>query len=285
MWAVDHLYWPRPMLECLTVLTVAACNTTGAAVGSCVLQLPLRRPAAVAKQAATLQALTGGRFVLGVGIGSHPGEYAACGEPFEGRGTALNRAIDGVRAAWGTGAGDVPSHYRQLPAPAPVPIWIGGSSPAARRRAARTGDGWIPMFMDADDYGAQLDLLWHDAEAAGRSPDQLVPAVVVFVHVGRRGEAADEARRRGCRWLSSLYALPPKAFARHLVCGSAAHCAAQVDRYRRAGAHHVAVMVAGDRAAEQFCDLAEALGLGGPPGRGAALSQVPQGQRRQLVEV
>ena len=71
LWAVDHLFWPHPMGESLTTLAVAAVATSRPTLGTCVLQLPLRRPAAVAKQATALQLLSGGRFVLGLGVGIH----------------------------------------------------------------------------------------------------------------------------------------------------------------------------------------------------------------------
>src|SRR6185437_5714934 len=144
LWAVDHLFWPSPMLECLTTLTVAATATRTATLGTCVLQLPLRRPAAVAKQAAALQLLSGGRFVLGVGAGSHPGEYEMAGVDFGDRGRQMDVGIAEVRAAWAS-AGEPDVDYRQEPAPAPVPLWVGGSSDAARRRAARAADGWVPL--------------------------------------------------------------------------------------------------------------------------------------------
>ena len=76
LWVVDHLYWPHPINECLTTLAIGAGATRRPTLGSCILQLPLRHPAAVAKQATALQHLSGGRFILGVGVGSHPAEYA-----------------------------------------------------------------------------------------------------------------------------------------------------------------------------------------------------------------
>lgn len=143
LWAIDHLFWGGPVLECLATLAVAATSTSRVPIGSCVLQLPLRSPPAVAKQAATIQYLSGGRFVLGVGVGSHPGEFEAAGVEFTEHGGAMDAGIAAVRAAWATGW-DEDLTYCQRPAPIPVPIWIGGSSPAARRRAARWGTGGSP---------------------------------------------------------------------------------------------------------------------------------------------
>jgi len=242
------------MLECLTTLTVAATATTTATVGSCVLQLPMRQPAAVAKQAAAIQLLSGGRFILGVGAGSHPAEYDMAGADFATRGRRLDDGIAALRRAWDT-AGDPTLAYRQEPGPAPVPVWVGGSSDAARRRAATSADGWVPMFIGPDHLRTSIEQLRHDTDAAGRSPEAVTAAVVVMVAVGDDPAVAD----RGAGWLGSLYGLPPKAFHRHLVAGPAAHCAEQVQRFFDAGADHVVAMVADDRAVDHFAELAGAL--------------------------
>jgi alkanesulfonate monooxygenase SsuD/methylene tetrahydromethanopterin reductase-like flavin-dependent oxidoreductase (luciferase family) len=265
LWACDHLYWSGPAMECLTAVTVAATATRRVPVGSCVLQLPLRSAPVLAKQASTLQILSGGRFVLGVGVGSHPGEYEAAGVDFATRGQAMDAALGGLRVAWATavGGGDHTSEagYRQLPASDPVPIWIGGSSTAALRRAAREGDGWIPMFLDAEAYGERLAHLRALAEAHGRPTDSVLPAVVVFLRTGDEAGTASSSRaaEQGCAWLSSLYRLPPKAFARHLLAGTAERCATGVGAYLEAGAQHVAVMVADDDPLPHLAAVLEAL--------------------------
>ncbi len=245
LWAVDHLFWPHPLNECLTTLAVAAGATERLTVGSCILQLPLRRPEAVAKQVTSLQHLSDGRFVLGVGVGSHADEYARAGVDFHRRGRLMDAGIATLRQAWGSA--DDPAGYRQLPGSPRVPLWIGGASAAARRRAAAVGDGWVPLFLTPDEYGAALRALRDETRAAGRHPDAVVPAVVVFVHVG-----PDGAHQRGSHWLSGLYGLPAKAFHRHLVAGPAEACAAGLTRFADAGARHIVVMVAGTGAVEHF---------------------------------
>lgn len=259
LWVVDHLFWCTPMLECLSTLAVAATATSRALLGTCVLQLPLRRPAAVAKQAATLQLLSGNRMVLGVGVGSHLGEYRAAGGEFATRGRDLDGGIDQLRRCWAGTAGDG-DRYRQEPVPEPVPVWVGGSSPAALERAALRGDGWVPLFLGPDDYRAGLGRLRGLATGAGRDAARLVASVVVPVSLGADAEAAAD---RGARWLGNLYGLPPRAFARHLVAGDARRCADRLRRYRDAGAEHLVVMVADDRPVEQFAELASTL-IGSP---------------------
>ncbi|HTZ09014.1 MAG TPA: LLM class flavin-dependent oxidoreductase, partial [Acidimicrobiales bacterium] len=184
---------------------------------------------------------------LGVGAGSHRGEYDAAGADFSTRGRQLDDGIDALRRAWARTEGP----YALAPGARPVPVWIGGSSEAALRRAARRGDGWFPLFLGPDDYGAAMDRLDKEAERAGRDPAAVARAIVVFAAVG-----AHEPGERGLAWMGSLYGLPPSSFARHLVAGDAAHCARVVGRFVEAGADHVAVFVTADDPSVQFEDLA-----------------------------
>jgi alkanesulfonate monooxygenase SsuD/methylene tetrahydromethanopterin reductase-like flavin-dependent oxidoreductase (luciferase family) len=248
LWACDHVYWHGPALEALSALGVAAAATRRAAVGTCILQLPLRHAPSVAKEAAALAHLSGGRLVLGVGVGTHPGEYAAAGVDFSGRGRRLDEGIDTLRRAWTV---DPDQRYAQLPAPGPIPVWVGGSSEAALRRAARRGDGWIPLFVPPAEYAAALGRLDKEAERAGRDPDAVARATVAFVSVG-----GDHAGERGLSWMASLYGLPARSFERHLVVGDARRCARALARFTEAGAQHVAVFVTSDDPLVQFEDLA-----------------------------
>jgi alkanesulfonate monooxygenase SsuD/methylene tetrahydromethanopterin reductase-like flavin-dependent oxidoreductase (luciferase family) len=251
---VDHLFWPHPINESLTTLAIAAAATRRPTLGTCVLQLPLRHPAAVAKQATALQLLSGGRFVLGLGVGSHEAEYHEAGVDYHRRGRLMDEGIAAMRAAWAGVGSSVPPHYHQEPASPPVPIWIGGSSVAARRRAATVGDGWVPLFLPVDDYEAALRELRRETEEAGRPADAVEPAVVVFARVGRDGEAQDQ----GARWLSDLYGIPARAFDRHLVAGTSEACAERLVQFVEAGARHLVVMVAGPGAVGQFAYLRSA---------------------------
>ncbi len=250
MWAVDHLYWPHPIAEAFTTLTVAAVSTSRPLLGTCVLQLPLRPPSAVAKQATALQLLSGGRFVLGMGVGIHETEYVRAGVDYRRRGRIMDEGVAGLRRAW-AGPAACRTDYVQEPASKPVPLWFGGASAAARRRAAAVGDGWIPLFLAPDEYGAALAALRRETVEAGRDPEAVQAGVVVFACVGDD----DQAPVRGAQWLSELYRLPPKAFQRHLVAGPPESCATALGRYADAGARHILVMVAGSPAVEHFAQL------------------------------
>jgi alkanesulfonate monooxygenase SsuD/methylene tetrahydromethanopterin reductase-like flavin-dependent oxidoreductase (luciferase family) len=190
----------------------------------------------------------------------------------------MDRGVALLRAAWATAAGepgeDGTPDYGQAPAGKPVPIWFGGSSAAARRRAAAVGDGWIPLFLTPPEYEDSLAALRRETEDAGRDPGAVEPGIVVFACVGDDGEA----QARGAAWLSRLYHLPAKSFRRHLVAGSPDACAAALLRFAEAGARHIAVMVAGAPAVDQFAHLRGAFS-------GGAVGAEDAGAGRRLAEV
>jgi alkanesulfonate monooxygenase SsuD/methylene tetrahydromethanopterin reductase-like flavin-dependent oxidoreductase (luciferase family) len=199
--------------------------------------------------------LAAGRFVLGVGVGSHPGEYQAAGVDYSRRGRLLDEGIGAVRRAW-QAAGDQAQRYRQDPPTSSIPIWIAGTSDAAVSRTARIGDGWVPMFIPADGYSTARRRLLDLAHEAGRDPAAIDMATVAVLCIG---DSTERARRDGCQWLSELYRLPPKAFERHLICGTPDDCAAGIAAYHEAGADHVVVMVAADQTLAHFAPVLEAL--------------------------
>lgn len=129
----------------VSTLSYLAARTTRTRLMTNVYVAAYRHPLQTAKTFATLDALSGGRVVLGVGAGHLQGEFDALGVPFADRGRLTNEAIDAIKQAWGSeyvdGLGQQPRPVQQ---PRP-PIWIGGSGPAALRRVAERGDGWIPQ--------------------------------------------------------------------------------------------------------------------------------------------
>jgi probable F420-dependent oxidoreductase len=137
--------------------------------------LPARHPLVVARAVATAAAISGDRVVLGIGVGWMSEEFEALGQRFDDRGARANEALEILRMAF---AGEPVEYHGQhyriprvhlKPAPGqPVPIWVGGESPAALRRAARWGDGWI-SGRDPDSMEARLPDLRRELAAAGRA--------------------------------------------------------------------------------------------------------------------
>ncbi|GAA1543359.1 LLM class F420-dependent oxidoreductase [Streptomyces albidochromogenes] len=153
----------------------------------------LRHPLVTAKQYATLDHLSGGRLVLGVGAGHVPEEFDALGADFAGRGGVLDETIDALRAALGEEeypefAGERFSFsglgQRPRPAQRQVPVWVGGSSPAAVRRAAVRGDGWLPQGDPRDRLPAQIAKLRRTRAEAGVTAPIEIGAITEPLYVG-----------------------------------------------------------------------------------------------------
>jgi len=167
-----------------TLAYVAGVTTTlGLATG--LLVLPVHSPLVLAKRAATVDRLSGGRLRLGVGLGWLREEIEAAGVDFATRGERADEAIDAMRALWNAdarrGAHFEGRHFsfagvQSFPRPARtggVPIDVGGTSPAAIRRAARRGDGWLSLGLRGDALADALRLLAAEATAAGRDPSAI----------------------------------------------------------------------------------------------------------------
>jgi probable F420-dependent oxidoreductase len=140
-------------LDPFTALAFVAAATTRLRLHTSVVVLPYRNPFITAKAAATLQVLSGGRLILGLGVGYQKGEFDALGVDFHKRGAIADEALEVLRLAWAGGGVVKKGHNfnavdnEPRPAPSPQPaIWIGGGSDKALERAARWGDGWSPFF-------------------------------------------------------------------------------------------------------------------------------------------
>ncbi len=153
--ADGRVTWPLddPYLEPLVVLGAVAAATTRISIGTSVLIAPMRNPILMAKQAATIDALSGGRLVLGVGAGWLREEFEALGADFEARGAVLDEWIAIARACWSGSAGPFEGKHYRLPGaiytrpapPAVIPVLVGGMSRHALRRAS-AADGWLGQY-------------------------------------------------------------------------------------------------------------------------------------------
>jgi alkanesulfonate monooxygenase SsuD/methylene tetrahydromethanopterin reductase-like flavin-dependent oxidoreductase (luciferase family) len=199
VWSWDHFMGRGdrtvPVVEAWTILSAAAAITDRVTVGTFVANVMNRPPAVLARMAGTLQELSGGRLILGIGIGGHPAEHRALGIPFPDapeRAARLEEAVAVLRALFAGGPVSRPSPYYPLegavarPAVRPVPrIVVGGETPAGARLAGRIGDGWTAFDVT---FEASLPLYLEALESAGRRrADQLV---LLGVQGGRSGEDA-----------------------------------------------------------------------------------------------
>ncbi len=177
LWFSERLSSPLPLPEPMTAMAAVAARTSRLKVGPSVLVAPFRTPVIAAREIAMIDYLSNGRMLpaFGVGAETEP-EFAAAGVPFRERGRRTDEAIAIMRRCWGedevTFAGEFWRLHgvRVLPKPVqrPLPVWIGGNTEPAMRRAGRLGDGWIPSFIPPDRFAAGVARTQAFAAEAGR---------------------------------------------------------------------------------------------------------------------
>ncbi len=194
----DHPGGTQPTFETWTMLTWIAASTTRIGVASRVLGVPFRAPAMVAKMAESLDRLSGGRLILGLGAGASEDEPRALGlpaPPAAARIRGLAEAITVIRGLWSE---PVFSHRGEFyrtgaaslePKPArPIPVWLGTFGPRALRLTGQVADGWIPSLghAPADQLPGMLHRVLDAAEAAGRPPGDIARVLNVTVRLAAR---------------------------------------------------------------------------------------------------
>jgi probable F420-dependent oxidoreductase len=170
-----------PFHEVFVLLSFVAGLTQKLGLVTGVVILPQRQTALVAKQAASLDVLSGGRLRLGVGLGWNTVEYEALNEDFHNRGKRIEEQVELMRRLWkeplvtfrGKWHTVTDAGLNPLPERRSIPVWFGGSAEAALRRIARLADGWITLQRSAAEARPALDMLRRFVEEAGRAPSQM----------------------------------------------------------------------------------------------------------------
>ena len=179
-------------------------HTTTIELVTAVIILPQRQTTLVAKQAAAVDVLSGGRLRLGIGVGWNAVEYEALGEDFSNRGRRSEEQIDVMRKLWTNDLISYDGRWHKitdaglnpLPIQQPIPVWFGGAAPQTLSRVATIGDGWFPLFQP-DERGAELvDSMKRQAEAAGRDPG----SIGIESWVSMRGLSESQWRERVETW-------------------------------------------------------------------------------------
>lgn len=185
--------------EVFVLFGYLAAVTTSLELVTGVLVLPQRQTALVAKQAAEVDVLSGGRMRLGVGVGWNDVEFEALGESFTDRGRRTDEQIEVLRTLWAQPTVSYSGRWHRIdnaginprPVRGRIPIWVGGDSEAALRRTGRLGDGWLPQRGPDDVARGMLERLHEHARAAGRDPGQIgVEARLTVARSPREGWAA-----------------------------------------------------------------------------------------------
>ena len=256
IWVGDSLT-ARPRHEPLSLLAAVAARVPRVELGTAVLLPALRNPVLLAHQAATIDQISEGRLILGVGIArdvpSIRAEFTAAGVPFERR---VGRMIEGLtlaRALWSgkpvdhegfwslKGASIGPTPFR----PGGPPLWIAGSLPQSLERAGKIFDGWLPNSGDAAQWGRQWQEVQAIARTNGRDPGQLTGAMYLTLSVDENVAAANG---RLDAYLEQYYSYPAAALRKRQECfaGPPSAVAEYLAGYARAGATHLVLRFAGD---------------------------------------
>ena len=254
LWVGDHIAFAVAIFDPLLQLAQAAVVSRRLKLGTNVYLVPLRHPVPVAKQVATLDHLSEGRLIFGVGVGGEfPKEFEACGVPLSERGARLSAAIRLLRQLWsgepvtyeGRHFGAFSEVSMQPPArqPGGPPIWVGGRADAALARAGRLADGWISYVVTPETYRASLDKIAIAANAASRKVERFGTGHLLFARLDVSYEQALDA---AAATLSHRYAMDfRRAAERYAALGRPEQVAAKIRAFHGAGVRHLVLDLVG----------------------------------------
>ena len=220
LWASDHIVTPEHMhrnvgpifFDAFVVLSHVSAITSRVSLGTTVMVTPYRNPLVAAKLISSLDSLSGGRVVLGIGAGGAPDEFAALGIPESQRGARTDEYLSAMVQLWTTDPSAFHGRFvhfedvRFAPKPAQQPhppIWVGGRSDAALRRAVRFGEAWHPTYLAMDALLERRERLVQLSEEAGRA---VPPATTLHLSVAFGEETAKSPERRAGRGTPSQVA-------------------------------------------------------------------------------
>ena len=272
IWVGDSVL-ARPRHEPISLLAGVAARTKTVELGTALLLPALRNPVMLAHQVSTVDQISEGRLILGVGIATDVpnirAEFAAASVPFEKR---VGRMLEGLRLCRALWTGEPVDWDGRWPisggvlAPTPSrpggpPVWMGGSVEAAMKRAGREFDGWFPSTPTAEGWSADFSKVQGFAKDAGRNPADVAGACYVTVTLDENEARAVE---RIDNFFQQYYNRPPEVMKRRsaLYAGSAAGAAEWLAGYADAGVEHFVLRFAGDgeKQLEQFAKIRSTLG-------------------------
>jgi probable F420-dependent oxidoreductase len=241
-WVVEQIVGKIPSLEPVTLLTYAAAVTERIGLGSAVLLTALRSPVQLAKSLASLDQLSGGRLIVGVGLGGNPKISPAFGFPVGRRAARFAEGIGVMRRLWTeqrvTSAGEFYTLDNAAMEPKPLqkphpPIWFGAHHPDALKRAAALGDGFMGAgSISTEQFAQEVTHLRRFLGEAGRDPDRFPIGKRVYLAIDRD---RDRAVRRLAEWFRAFYGRPELA-GQVAVCGDVGECLEGLGRVVQAGA-------------------------------------------------
>lgn len=255
VWHGDHLAIGTPTLDCVVALAAAAAATRRIRLGASVFVPAIRPLVWAAKQIASLQHVSGGRLLLGVGSGGGPTQWAAAGVPYAQRGPRTDTALEllpHLLAGEPVRLRDEPDQpvVELAPPVSPPPFWVGNASRVAIRRAARHGDGWFPSLVPVNEIADALPQLTEFASAYERPTPTIAVGAAGALGFGRDTPSREEIASR----LSEAYGMPPERAATIPITGTPREAAQRLAGYHEAGACHLVMGFSGG-AWRQQCEL------------------------------
>ena len=245
-WTSEHIFFYFPTFDALTSLAAMAARTSRITLGTAVFLLPLRPAALAAKEIASVDIISGGRLIFGVGVGGeYPKEFAAVGVPVKERGARTDEAIQVIKRLFTEDNVTFDGRFTKLdgvtlmpkpPQRGGPPFWVAGRSEAAIRRAGRLGDGYLPYLFAPDRFRTSLAQVRKEAEKAGRDPESISAGIYQFICLA---DTYEEAREIADADLSRRYNQPFKNVVdRYVVMGNADDCVRRLSDFAGAGARH-----------------------------------------------
>jgi probable F420-dependent oxidoreductase len=264
LWVTENTLDHVTSFDPVAILTYAAAITTRIGLGASVLVLPIHDPRMVAHQWATLDYVSNGRAIMGVGIG-RPFHFQEFQVPEEGRVARFREQIDLIRSLWSQEKVTHQGRFYHLdgaklgvrPVQQPLPIWLGVGHPNAIRRSAGLADGWMGAGgSTTDDFRRAVPLLREALEKAGRDPAKFPISKRIFIAVDEKPEVAKAELHR---WYTEVYHNPAGTDTSGIH-GTPEHVRQRLHDMIAAGANHLLLNPV-SRHVEQLDALAEVVGL------------------------
>ena len=258
VWMSDHLMYTVPdkgSLEVFASLSAVAARTKNIIIGTKVVCAPFRHPSLLAKTGATLDIISNGRFVLGVGAGWFKTEFEAFGFPFDKKASVTREAVEIVKMLWEKPTVNYDGKFfkikdasclpKPLQKPHP-PIWVGSSGPRMLKLTAELGDGWVIPNPTVEEYRQKLGIIKEHAEKIGRKSEEIEAGYYAYASLSSSSKEAwktaeEQILSERRRVLGAGLSL--KNLGKICVVGNPDEWVSRIEEYVKVGAEHIIVKI------------------------------------------
>jgi probable F420-dependent oxidoreductase len=245
LWSGEHLAFYTPTFDSLTLMAVCAGATKKIELGTAILLMPLRHPAWVQKSLTTLDYASGGRSILGIGIGgAYEKEFETVNVPVRERGARTDEGLELLKKLMTENnvtyngkfyqVNDLTMEPKPIRKPHP-PIHIAGNSEAALKRTVRFGDGWMPILLSLDIYKETTIMLENLAHKANRDPNTIERDMFIYISMDKSYEKALDTAKNA---LGNMYSQSGSALETRAIVGTPSQCLERLSSYSDLGVQH-----------------------------------------------